>query len=141
MQSWPEGFEASLDSEIVSDVEELLKVSSLVNEKLEVLRRDKIIGQSLEAAVTFSGGRNNAQYKLLLKHELSLPEICIVSQINLTESSDPEEGLSIEAVHAEGERCPRCWRWLNELVKAQSDDVCSRCQEATQTPNLVNNPL
>jgi len=141
LQSWPEDLETRLDPETISEVEQLLKVSNLVNEKLESLRREKIIGQSLEAAVSFSGGRNNAQYKLLQKHEPSLTEICIVSQINLTESPDPDESLSIEAVHAEGERCPRCWRWLNELVKAQPADVCSRCQEATQTQNLVNNPL
>ena len=92
---------------------------------------NKEIGQSLDAVVLISGNQNNNDFQLLQEYEDYLPELFIVSQVHLKSNEQKNGSLSISAHHAEGDRCPRCWRWLIEL-KATEDHggICSRCVES-----------
>ncbi len=112
-------------------VDKMFAIRDGVNEKLESLRMNKEIGQSLDAVVLISGNQNNNDFQLLQEYENYLPELFIVSQVHLKSDEQKNGSLSISAHHAEGDRCPRCWRWLNEL-KATEDhgEICSRCVEA-----------
>ncbi len=112
-------------------VDKMFAIRDGVNEKLESLRMNKEIGQSLDAMVLISGNQNNNDFQLLQEYENYLPELFIVSQVHLKSDEQKNGTLSISAHHAEGDRCPRCWRWLNEL-KATEDhgEICSRCVEA-----------
>lgn len=113
------------------DIDKIFSARDEVNEKLESLRVIKEIGQSLDAVVLISGNKTNDTFQLLQKYEQYLPELFIVSQVTL-KSDDQKNGLlTISAHHAEGDRCPRCWRWLNELKTTEDHGViCSRCEEA-----------
>ncbi len=112
------------DDELSNKMDEVLKLRDLANEKLEVLRKDKIIGKSLEAELDISAsGRTLAALK---KFEKNLPEIFIVSAVRLSESGEDSKS-SVEVRKAAGKRCARCWRIVPEL---DSDGICPRCREA-----------
>ena len=83
------------------------------------------------ARVSNPSNQNNDDFQLLQNYEKYLPELFIVSQVNLKSDEQKNGLLTISAHHVEGDRCPRCWRWLNEL-KATEDhgEICSRCVES-----------
>lgn len=128
-QAWPQVSTDWKAPELSEDVEQLLAIRDDVNEKLEVLRTDKVIGKSIEATLEFTVQPRSDQGKLLQKYNNDLPELFIVSQVNLNLDSQAES-MSIAAVKAEGERCPRCWRTVPSLVETNLGSVCPRCAEA-----------
>jgi isoleucyl-tRNA synthetase len=100
-------------------VARLLEVRAGVLPVLEVARRDKLIGKSLEAKVVLAP-KGQAEF---LKANLDvLPELLIVSQVELG------DGPEHRVVKADGNRCPRCWTYKPEVG---SQELCHRCVEAT----------
>ena len=105
-------------------------LSNQVNDRLEALRQQKTIGQSLDAKLVIAGSSSNPEFARLQKYAGDLPELFILSQVTLIESTESSE-LSIEVAHADGVRCPRSWRWVSELVEAKNwGPVSARCAEA-----------
>jgi isoleucyl-tRNA synthetase len=96
----------------------LLEVRAQVLPVLEVARRDKLIGKSLEAKVVVA---TKGARPFLEKHLAELPELLIVSQVELSDAAEHQ----VKA--ADGAKCPRCWRSEPE-VGAQ--ELCNRCVEA-----------
>ncbi len=129
LADWPQAPEAWRSPEARAAVEQLHTVRDRVNEALEQLRQQKQIGQALDAAVQISGNSTISGWLELQEHAPHLPEFFIVSAVHLTEQPGAT-GLQIEARHAEGVQCPRCWRWVPELVTSSHGDVCPRCREA-----------
>jgi isoleucyl-tRNA synthetase len=84
-----------------------LRVS--VTEAIEPLRRDKVIGSSLEAEVTVPSDADPAL----------LAELFIVSSVSRA------DGIAV--TKTDKHKCGRCWRLLPE-VKADGD-LCARCEE------------
>jgi isoleucyl-tRNA synthetase len=84
----------------------------LVTEAIEPLRREKVIGSSLEAevAVAFDAGYPD------------LAELFITSTVT--------KGDSLKVVKTTNHKCGRCWRHLPEV--AADGDLCDRCE------NVVN---
>jgi len=108
----------------------------VVTGALEVARRDKVIGASLEAAPVLyvSDGADAA----LLKG-LDLAEIAITSAAYVSTVEPPADAFRLADVagvaavfhHAEGEKCARCWMVLPEVGKIPDHlDLCQRCSEA-----------
>ncbi len=129
LEDWPVAAEEWRNPEIVSDLENLFAIRTGVLEQLEVARQKKEIGKSLEAAVKLTVPSESEQHRLLRQYETFLPELFIVSAVSL--DSHTADSLKIEVSHAEGLRCPRCWRWVPELsAKAEVGDLCPRCSEA-----------
>ena len=86
-----------------------------VLKKLEEARTAKLIGKSLDAKVVLPG--DAAAFK-----GLNLEELFIVSQVEWGTGSD------IAVAHADGAKCPRCWRWQTDLgSNAQFPELCGRC--------------
>jgi isoleucyl-tRNA synthetase len=88
----------------------LRQLRTQVTEAIEPLRRDKIVGSSLEAEVTLA--------------ELPVPadqlaELFIVSAVH--------EGGAFGVTKTSNHKCGRCWRFLPE-VKADGD-LCARCED------------
>ncbi|MDR2512226.1 MAG: isoleucine--tRNA ligase [Puniceicoccales bacterium] len=127
---WPQADPAWCDEASAAEFDTLLSVLDQVNTGLETLRQAKTIGQSLEARAHISGDPADSCFALLQKHAEILPETFIVSQVTLT-PAPAGSALCVEVSKAEGERCPRCWRWAFELVLAdRQGKVCPRCHEA-----------
>jgi isoleucyl-tRNA synthetase len=81
-----------------------------VTEKIEPLRRDKVVGSSLEAEVTLPS---------LPASPEELAELFIVSSVKAGEA------LGVEKTSKH--KCGRCWRLLPEV--GQDGDTCNRCED------------
>ena len=119
------------NAEIANDITALRGfLSNHINDRLEALRQQKTIGQSLDAKLVIIGPSSNPEFALLQKYAGDLPELFILSQVTLIESTESSE-LNIEVAHADGVRCPRSWRWVPELVETKNwGPVSARCAEA-----------
>lgn len=129
LEGWPD-HEMSLDLEMVSEAQSILDFKeSNINESLEKLRKDKQIGQSLDAEIEIRFSTKDPIAKILKKYSDELAELFIVSKVILIED-DGLENASVLARHASGVRCPRSWRWVPELVNVEPwGKVSLRCAE------------
>lgn len=129
----------SFDEKILSDEE--LKDWAFMSEiraaaylRLEELRKNKEIKQSLEAkAEVYADG---ADYEKLLPLADTLKSYMIVSQLSVKHLEEKPEnalkvsdGIFVTASHADGEKCVRCWNYFTE-ENSGGDGICSRCREA-----------
>lgn len=111
-------------AEVAAELDQLMELRSSVTKVLEDLRKDKVIGASLEAVVKLSLGGD--MYQLASKYEDFLEELFIVSKVELAEG--PE---SVTAAKYQGDKCARCWKIYEELsMDKDHEDVCQRCVDA-----------
>lgn len=130
LQDWPEPSDSLTAGNAVSDAQSILNLKdSLVNERLEQLREEKKIGQSLDAEIEIRFPQNDPLAPVLRRREEDLAEFFIVSKVKLVEDDGLSE-IAVVARHAAGVRCPRSWRWVPELVSAEPwGEVSPRCAE------------
>src|SRR5690606_21091723 len=114
--------EAVFDSELESKWDRFMEVREEVFKALELARKDKVIGNSLGAAVDIYP-LSQETVDLLAKFD-RLDTLFIVSHVNVHDASAsvPAEAVqeSLVAVHvhpAEGEKCERCWVVTPEVGK------------------------
>lgn len=123
-----------LSSESALEIEKLLTIRSEVQKVLEGLRESKVIGKSLEGAITLYS-ENPEVGNLLSKYQGMLKEFFIVSRVDLADGILPAsvqaEDIYISALKAEGEKCPRCW-FIDEEMAKKNQPVCSRCQKVLE---------
>ena len=131
LTDWPD-IEADWRApEIAADIAALRRfLSECLNDPLEALRQQKIIGQSLDAKAVLTGKPGNPVFDRLKRYEADLPELFILSQV--TVRPDPKAtAVSVTVDHADGVRCPRSWRWVDSLVETEAwGPVSPRCKEA-----------
>lgn len=125
LQDWCDIPDSWLNDELFAKFERLFEIRDTVNEELEKLRKDKIIGKGLEAEVELMVSSEGSDIAILKEFEDKLAELFIVSSVKIVEGKF--ETLSVQAHKAEGERCVRCWRTLREL---DGDGLCPRCRAA-----------
>ncbi len=107
----------------------------VVTAALEIQRRDKVIGASLEAAPVVHV--RDEQVFAALK-SLDFADICITSAIALTADPIPAEAFRLPEVqgvgvifeHAEGEKCQRCWKISPDVGTHKHQGTCARCSAA-----------
>ena len=95
----------------------LFKIKQEANIAIEEKRSNKEIGSSLEAEIKITA--NNENFELL--EGLNLAEYFITSKAEKIKSKDQEK-LKIEVKKTTGNKCPRCWKIL--------ENKCSRCDDA-----------
>ena len=81
---------------------------------------------------------DDAAFKLLEKHRDNLPELFIVSHVEL-HTAAPSSALtpSVRPCSELGlSRCMRCWRWVPALEGTLHGDICSRCAAIRHQSNL-----
>ncbi|HYG46891.1 MAG TPA: isoleucine--tRNA ligase [Allosphingosinicella sp.] len=113
---WPEIDHAWRDEALGSKWALIRSTRERVTESIEPLRREKVIGSSLEAKVLYPAVQAG-----LLDAELDqLAEIYIVSEVV------PGETDSLEVTRSDHLKCGRCWRLLPEV--AEDGGLCARCE-------------
>jgi len=110
-------------------------VRRVVTGALELERANKKIGSSLQAEPTvYIDGATRA-----LLDGVDFADVCITSQITLTEGAAPEgaftlpdvTGIAVAPGLADGEKCERCWKVLPEVgTVADHPTLCTRCADA-----------
>ena len=114
----------------------------VVTGALEVERREKRIGSSLQAKVSVYVA--DSGYVDALK-DIDLAEISITSKADLVEGAAPAGAFTLEDVAdvavvpdlSEGGKCERCWQVLPEVGTIDGhEDICGRCAEAVDASGL-----
>ena len=111
------------------------RVRRAVTAALEVQRRDKVIGASLEAAPVVHVEDAAA---LEAVKSVAFEDVCITSGIILTDEAAPEDAFRIPEVDgvgvvfekASGDKCQRCWKILPDVGEHAHAGVCGRCNDA-----------
>ncbi|HDR27666.1 isoleucine--tRNA ligase [Rhodovulum sp.] len=111
------------------------QVRRVVTAALEIQRRDKVIGASLEAAPVVHV--EDAAVLGALK-TVDFADLCITSDILLTADPSPNEAFRLSEVpgvgvvfeKAEGEKCQRCWKILPDVGGHAHRGTCARCNAA-----------
>ena len=141
LADFPAGVETLPDPELVDRWTRLLRVRDAVNVELERLRQDKVVGTSLEAAVTLTADGDLAA--LLETYRDDLPMLFITSAVTLTNGApvgdagggtlyrEPAGAARIEVRRVDAAKCPRCWRWVRPAGAGDGEtEVCDRCADA-----------
>jgi isoleucyl-tRNA synthetase len=126
------------DDTLVARWERILKVRADVSKALELARVAKIIGLSLDAAVTIVAPADLLGF--LREYEVELPSIFIVSKVVLTDeiagdcwASENIEGLKVQVAAAPGGKCERCWCYSEQLGSdADHPVICPKCATAVK---------
>ena len=123
-----------LNPDLAAKWADIRRVRSVVTGALEVQRRDKVIGASLEAAPIVYVG---SDLEVVLS-TVPLDDICITSAITVDTSMPPEgaftldgvEGIAVSFAEAKGEKCQRCWKILPDVGTHSHPGTCQRCDAA-----------
>ena len=99
------------DAGLAERFEGLRALRTTVTEAIEPLRRDKVIGSSLQAEVVVPAGAP----------EGDLAELFITAQVTRG------QGDAVEIVPTSHHKCGRCWRHLPEVT--EDGALCARCDE------------
>jgi isoleucyl-tRNA synthetase len=111
----------------------IIELRGEVSKALEICRKDKIIGHSLDAQVTLVLPQDLRQ--ILAKDLDELKYIFIVSQVVVCHapdadaksySSDLLPGVQVSVQPMPGKKCERCWNYFSEI---EETSVCARCFE------------
>jgi len=114
----------------------VLRIRRVVTGALEIERREKRIGSSLQAAPTIHLA--DESYAAALA-DIDVAEMAITSDVTVETGALPDEAFTLEDVpgvavtpaNAEGGKCERCWQVLHEVGTVEGhDDLCHRCAEA-----------
>lgn len=117
---------------------QVLAVKEQVNRALEGLKKDKIVGGSLEAEVTLYAAEDIAKVLNQLEDELRFVLITSAAQVKpFAESGDSSslidtdiDGLVLSINASEHNKCERCWHYSDTVGQNETHtDLCGRCVE------------
>lgn len=104
---WPE-VPAANDAALAAKWENIRASRMVATEQIEPMRREKIVGSSLEVEYTYNGDFG----------DVDLAEVFIVSAVH--------QGAETSARKTTNHKCGRCWRHLPEV--AEDGALCGRCE-------------
>ena len=107
------GENARLNPVLAEQWAHIRELRNLVTAALEVDRREKRIGSSLESDVTLTTAS-------LAVAGIDMAEVCITSGFGITAGTE----TSVSTALATGKKCARCWKVLPEV---NSRELCLRC--------------
>lgn len=130
---FPKADPQRVDKGLMSEFDQVTQIRQEVTKALEMARKDKLIGHSLDAQVMITA--EGKWQKFLQERQQDWAEIFIVSQVvvvyeleNPSYESTNLEGLKIKIKKAEGEKCQRCWIHTITVGKARPGEmICERC--------------
>jgi isoleucyl-tRNA synthetase len=114
----------------------LLERETEILPELEKLRKNKIIGKSLDASISLKvNGRFEREFGGLAEE---LRELVNVSQLKIEHLDEPipanEDGTMDRIIaKADGQKCERCWHWETDIGQnTEHPTICGRCIEAVK---------
>ncbi len=134
LESFPQGNPAWLQPEVEAEVETLLALRGTIAQAVEPARKEKLIGNALEADVTLPLG-NPILLGRWKEHQAELEEFFILSNLSL---EDGEENAPARLTRTAHRKCARCWRHKPEVgSRDDHPELCARCADvvAQSTPD------
>lgn len=135
LELWPEIPAEWRNDELAAKWKRIREIRSVVTGALEIDRRNKTIGSSLESAPTLYL-TESADADLL--GTVNMAEISITSALAVSLDQPPANAFRLEDVagvavltaRAEGQKCGRCWQVLPEVgANPAQPELCNRCGE------------
>jgi len=126
-----------INPDLAKKWEDVIKIRKEVTKALEIARKDKLIGHSLDASVIL--GLAPEHEKFLAPYADDLRTLCIVSSARIVPfetlegGMDGEEvkGLKVKVSLCEDPKCERCWIHDPTVGKNSSHPtLCKRCIDA-----------
>jgi isoleucyl-tRNA synthetase len=136
LHTFPETPKSWANAALVEKWNRIRAIRRVVTGALEIARRDKVIGASLEAAPTVFVSEDD-DAKMLAT--IPLAEVAITSAAHVSTHEAPADAFRLPDVagvgavfhHAQGNKCARCWMILPEVgTNPKHDDLCNRCSAA-----------
>jgi isoleucyl-tRNA synthetase len=124
-----------LDEPLAAKWAKVRRARRVVTAALEIQRREKVIGASLEAAPVVHV-RDGEMLDAL--RSVNFADVAITSAVSLTGDPLPQEAFRLPEIEgvgvvfetAEGEKCQRCWKILPDVGTHAHEGTCKRCDEA-----------
>jgi isoleucyl-tRNA synthetase len=136
LETFPSPIPLKEEIELLERWDKLVQIREAVSKALELARQEKIIRNSLEAKIRIQAPPEWAALLGAFGEELRY--LFIVSQVELGEVSEKSyrseeiEGLSVDAVRADGEKCQRCWNYSADVGQQEIPEICGRCFETVK---------
>ena len=122
--------EYELDTAAMEKWDALIALRGDVNSVLETARAAKLIGKSLEAAITLSPIGEDGRAFMDKLSGLDLAELFIVSKVTVAGTTGNAGAnvpcVAVSASEAPGVKCPRCWM---HSEAADEQGLCPRCAQ------------
>ncbi|MCE5262989.1 MAG: isoleucine--tRNA ligase [Deltaproteobacteria bacterium] len=134
LTQFPEVNPTWLQAELAEKWKTLIDLKGEVAKAIEAARQNKVVGHSLDAAVSIAAP--DALRPLLETHLDDLRALLIVSGIRIAEEGAIAEpfrsvempGLLVGVTRAGGEKCNRCWNYSETVgANAEHPTICARC--------------
>jgi isoleucyl-tRNA synthetase len=131
---WPAVPACWADEALAARWARVLELRLVVTGALEVERREKRIGSSLQAAPVLHASAEDAA----LLAGLDMAEVCITSALTISTEPAPDSafrladvpGVAVVPLLATAEKCARCWQHLPEVGShAEHPELCNRCHD------------
>ena len=134
LQDIPQTPDSWRDDALAAKWATVRRVRRVVTGALEVARREKVIGASLEAAPVVYVSAEAAE----VLRTVTFDDLCITSGIEITTNAAPADAFRVDDVadvavvfaKAEGEKCQRCWKILPDVGHHAHAGTCARCDAA-----------
>ncbi len=110
--------------------QDIRALRSAITAAIEPLRTAKEIGSSLEAAPILSIA--DPELRALIS-ESEFADICIVSDITITDTPTGADGVSVTFRPAQGQKCSRCWKIRPDVGTHTDPNLCDRCSSVLAT--------
>ena len=132
LNDWPVAEEKYHNTALEEKWDKIMAWKEEVARKLEMARKDKVIGNSLNAKVVIH--TNAEQAKFMEENKDILLIVFIVSGLEIVVDDKREEDnkldMMVEVKVADGEKCERCWMYSETVGKdAEHPTLCHRCIE------------
>jgi len=142
LTNWPAAQPEYLDAALEAKWAKILEMRSEITKALENARRSKVIGHSLDAAVSLYASGEELTALSDIKDDLAT--LLIVSSVTLSDNLEQAPGeafkaadmqLAVAVVPAQGTKCERCWIYSPTVNQDKEHPVlCQRC--ATVVKNM-----
>lgn len=142
LASWPTARPEYLDAALETKWDKILAMRSEITKALETARRNKVIGHSLDAAVSLYAAGEELTALSAIKDDLAT--LLIVSDVTLSDQLDQAPGeayraenmqMAVAIAPAQGGKCERCWIYSPTVDQDNEHPaLCQRC--ATVVKNM-----
>lgn len=120
-----------VDEDFIARWDRIHALRDDVQKALELARKEKKIGKSLEAKVELYC--QGELYDFVKSVEQEIKTVFIVSEVEVLNQGKGDvvgetEGFSVSVKHAHGEKCVRCWVYSETVGKDEEHpELCHRC--------------